>query len=369
MMALGDSLALLHDATRRYQSLAGEVRHWQDSALKREAVDRYIAGGGPPSTPRPQDDEPTWEVGSRLVVSLPDRLREERTVTAGAASGWGISLLVVDGERWWVHMPRYGGFESTGRPNGGVYTLTHVAPLLDPREVAARVDLEVVGTATVAGRPGIRLRGTARPPVTPPTVSGGVDLWAWGATSHHLVVDADRGVILRTAALLGDDEFDVVEFLSIDFGVEPAPDAFVFVAPDGEPVRHLPEPRPLTPEECRHIGVFTVWFPASPDKVRHLRWQEPWDRDGKPKVYLRSYLEQGYVELEQSQASPQLLVDPRHHTLDVHGTRAHLWQDQAAYSCLAWVMSGTELRLRGNVDSDTIVAFASELRPASEAMG
>lgn len=371
MGALGDSLALLHGATRRYQSLAGEVRHWQESARKREAVDRYIAAGGSPGTPRPQNDEPTWEVVSRLVVALPDRLREERTVTVGTARGWGIDppLIVVDGDRWWVYMPQYGGFGGTGRPNGGTYTVTHVVPLLDPREIAAWVDLEVVGPAMVAGRPGIRLRGTPRPLGTEPLVSRGFDLWVRGATVHDLVVDAERGVLLRIAALLGDDEFDVVEFLGIDFDVEPAPDAFVFVAPDGQRVRPIPDPRPLTPEECCRIDAFTAWLPASLDQVRHLGWHEPWVREGKPGVHLRSYLEQGFVDLRQSQASPQLLVGPGHHTLDLHGTTAYLWKDQAAYSCLAWVMSGTELRLRGNVDSDTLVAFASRLRPASEVVG
>ena len=150
---LGDSLALMHGALQRYQSVAGEVRHWQDSVRKREAVDRYMAAGGPKSTPRPPDSEPRWEVVSRLVVALPGRLREERTVTAGSTTGrWGITLLVVDGERWWVHMPEFGGFEGVGRLNAGSYTVTDWAPLLDPRGVPLHVDCEVVGSATVAGR-------------------------------------------------------------------------------------------------------------------------------------------------------------------------------------------------------------------------
>lgn len=369
MGALGESLVLLHDATQHYRSLAGEVRHWQDSALKREAVDRYIADGGSASTPRPQEDEAAWEVVRRLVVSLPGRLREEREVTAGAPGGWGITLLVVDGDRWMIHIPRSGAFEGSGRPHAS-FTMTPVAPLLDPREVAVWVDLEVTGTATVAGRPGIRLRGTPRPPRATKPFNWGYDMWVRGATVHDLVVDADRGVLLRTAAMLGDDEFDVKEFLGIAFDAEPAPSAFVFVAPDGQPVRPSPtETRPLSPEECRHIGAFRAWLPTSLDQVQHLRWQEPWDRDGKPELYLRSYLERGFVDLVQSQASSPLLVGPGYSALELHGTTAYLWEDQFGYSCLAFELSGTELRLRGDVDVDDMVAFASTLRPASEVVG
>jgi hypothetical protein len=75
-----------------------------------------------------------------------------------------------------------------------------------------RLDLEVEGPVSWAGREAVRLKGV---PVEewehPPE-----PLW-WGADEYEVVIDAERGVLLRTACRLDGEDFDALEVEEIFF--------------------------------------------------------------------------------------------------------------------------------------------------------
>ena len=83
-----------------------------------------------------------------------------------------------------------------------------------------RLDL-TTETVTWAGREAVRLRGV---PVEewegPPE-----PLW-WGADDYEVVVDAERGVLLRCASRLGGEDFDALEVEEIHFDERFGQDVF-----------------------------------------------------------------------------------------------------------------------------------------------
>lgn len=371
----GEVLELMHGAVRRYRTLVGEVRIWQDSPRKREAVLRFIDAGGSVATPTPQEYETIAEVVSKVTVALPDRFREERTVIFGRTNyAELVSTVVVDGLQWWIQTPQ-GSFTACGHPNGGTYTRTRVSELLDPRDVAVALDLELAGTARVAGRSGTRLRGTPRPADAIPSPSQGFDLWNRGATGFEVVVDNEYGVLLRTAASATGQEIDVMELVTVSFDAESPPEAFTFIPPEGDDVRPLPDPRPMTMDDCRSLSAFTAFLPPFFSDVKHVSWQDPWERDAKPVLFMRRYMERAnreggsrFIDVEQSRASAQVMVGAGYEEVVVGTTKAYAWREESSsYCCLAFVQSGTEIRLRGPVEVTELAAFASLLRPAFEA--
>ena len=74
------------------------------------------------------------------------------------------------------------------------------------------LEMCVVGRTRQAGREAIRVEATKpggwdRPP----------DPMWWGADDYELLVDAERGVILRLTSCIGGRAFDVTEVLDIHF--------------------------------------------------------------------------------------------------------------------------------------------------------
>ena len=55
-------------------------------------------------------------------------------------------------------------------------------------------------------------------------------LW-WGADDYELVIDAERGVLLRLASRFGGRAFDVTEILDIDFDEALPDDTFTLQLP------------------------------------------------------------------------------------------------------------------------------------------
>jgi hypothetical protein len=90
--------------------------------------------------------------------------------------------------------------------------------LFDPDGIAGLssflfyMDLSVEGTARKAGREAVRLVGV---PVEEWKYEPD-PLW-WGADEYEVVVDAERGVILRCASRLGGEDFDALEVAEIRF--------------------------------------------------------------------------------------------------------------------------------------------------------
>ena len=92
--------------------------------------------------------------------------------------------------RTWIKTPESGVIEhesQTTRPIGD--------ELLDPANFLPGFDLRITGATEAAGRPAIAVSATPRP-----RGAGHVELFPAGADDLSLVVDRERGVILRFEA-------------------------------------------------------------------------------------------------------------------------------------------------------------------------
>ena len=108
--------------------------------------------------------------------------------------------------------------------------------MFDPRELPDELQLREVAERTVAGRSGIQVRATPTGSSTTPRL----DLTR-GADEYQLVVDCDRGVLLRVVTQFQDRAFDVKEMVHLAFD-EPLPaDLFTYKPPPerdgGNPAR------------------------------------------------------------------------------------------------------------------------------------
>ncbi len=76
------------------------------------------------------------------------------------------------------------------------------------------LDLTVEGTVVWAGREAVRLRGVPRERWD---WEWEADPLSWGGDEYEVVVDAERGVLLRTASRLRGKDFDALEVAEIHF--------------------------------------------------------------------------------------------------------------------------------------------------------
>ena len=169
--------------------------------------------------PAPESQEAT------LALWLaPPRARSE------VAREDGNRLAVVDGDRWWSHDPHFGALTNDGDPHHQAGVGEELRALLDPALMIPFVDLEVFGPCRAAGRPAIRAAALPR--------AGGRDqlgmsLLPQGADEHEIVVDAERGVLLRLESRIEGAPLIVTELLELAFDEDFPADTFTFSSPDG----------------------------------------------------------------------------------------------------------------------------------------
>lgn len=106
---------------------------------------------------------------------------------------------------------------------------------------------------------------------------------AVGADEYDLLVDMERGIVLRAAALLGGEEFFTISFEELVFDPELPPDIFVFEPPPGEEIRgpDIGRHDTLTIEEAARRASFRVFYvPELPEGRWDLfvRYQPPRER-------------------------------------------------------------------------------------------
>src|SRR5262249_42955486 len=141
---------------------------------------------------------------TRLWLERAGRMREE-------TGGEYPHTHVLDGEKLWIRAPALGVIEQDVGGDTGL--AGHHAILFSPLTIAAGAELMLGGPSTVAGRAGIAVHASPR---TQGEVIG-LGLGAAGADEFELVVDAERGVLLRIEARLEGAPFDIVEFVEISF--------------------------------------------------------------------------------------------------------------------------------------------------------
>lgn len=167
---------------------------------------------------------------SRVWMEKPWRWRVETTEPGGAET----SLTVIDGPVWWTWDGHSDAVTNEGatvpeRTSVGLHVALGV--MLDPSPIMSALSLQATGEDRLAGRDGLRVVGTPR---------NVLDDMLWpGAEAYDLLVDAERGVLLRFAARQGDAVYAATEFVELAFEEEFPADIFTLVLPSGVRVRRF----------------------------------------------------------------------------------------------------------------------------------
>ena len=284
-------LALISRASDSFRTLRATIRCSRYEGKYMEAWDRHWerqlqeGGGGVSLVLVGDDDEPsptTSEATVRLWIEQPARFREEYE------GAWGDQLAVSDGQTLWRRVPRLGVLrEDPSEAAGSMF-----APLLiDPAPLLPGLELDLVGETHQARRLAHRVRGR-------PNRVFWHDLFglAPGADEYMLLVDAERGILLRAAALLDGEEFAVSEVGEVAFDGDVPPERFVLELAPGERVRtheDLAErvPEKVALEEAVRRAPFVIWVPEMPRGWRaDVRYGRPNEDYPTPEtVYLHYF--------------------------------------------------------------------------------
>lgn len=232
MSADQEILRFIHGSGGRFVTARATVREWRDEKTAGEvrgrfsATEAYRRSFGPPrsrAAEPSQHERGNFERIWRVWHEKPDRWRQEIELSGGS----GTEYRVVDGKATWIYSPEIGARAATTEGKFGPEF--EIAYLFDPYGGAPVLDdleMRVVGRIRQAGREAVRVEATMLGEWKYPP-----DPLMWGADDYELVVDAERGVILRSASRLGGQAFDIMEILDVGFDE---------VFPDGTFVLDLP---------------------------------------------------------------------------------------------------------------------------------
>ena len=233
-MSMGEVLELMLGARHRVRTLRATADWWNDPDGWRRALERHAErgrarGGGfisvstPDTGPVPRGPRPSavrlwWER---------NRLREEYEPLD---SDEPATVQVFDGELHWFYSPQTGFVTNEGETGGVRHARDLRIPPLDPAALIPAYGFTLLGPATQAGRAGIRLLARGREEEDRPRLTPLMP----GADEYELVLDAERGLVLRMSARLDGREFRRKEVVEIAFDEELADETFRLEPPSDE---------------------------------------------------------------------------------------------------------------------------------------
>jgi hypothetical protein len=230
-------LELIHSASERYETVRAALRYQGDGRVHKEIRERLVRSEArrrafrvsPEEASKPiQHPEPDGPFGWRCRAWHADTYhwRMETEVPGG-----GVAIAACRGRRrlpiggppysglWWDR--RVGAASRENDPPWFVLALDHYwnfYPLLTDEICGIsyeleQLDLRVEGQVPWAGREAVRLVGV------PPEVEQewDPDPLSWGADEYEVLVDTERGVLLRCASRLRGKDFDALEVKEIHF--------------------------------------------------------------------------------------------------------------------------------------------------------
>lgn len=263
---LGQLLELIHGARYRFETVRATIRRWHHPQRSAEAFARHIEESegtlfvgleGTPTDSRPETEQAVCE----LWVDKPGRrVREE---WQGRSGGFELGIRV--GKRWWMYDRYTGAISNEDDLSHGSGVGQEFQHFFDPAPLLSALDLEPLGEERVAARAGVRARAIPRrwDEEQDPT-----DLFLHqlgiGADEWELVVDRERGVLLRSEARLGNASYDISEVIEIAFDEDFPDETFVFEPPAGESVRPvgIHAVASVTIEEAAAQAPFRIFIPA-----------------------------------------------------------------------------------------------------------
>jgi hypothetical protein len=280
---LADLLELMHTSARRWQTIRASGWEWRHPVRTRLASERLIPRdrsravtlvGRSEGQPEPEEVRDEW----RLWLAQPDKVRtefivEDETVTA-----------VIVGDTWWSWSPSRGVTTNQGDPHHSHGRGPGVG-LIDPASILPAVDLALAGRATLIGRPVLEVLATPTPldendEEASDWAHAAFDLGA-GADEYALVLDAERGILLRSEARIGGQPFRVIEMETVAFDEELGED--VFAPPSDRDIEPAWIPRMVSVTDLPGVVPFTVFVPERPPfGPGHVEIDPPDHRFGMP---------------------------------------------------------------------------------------
>jgi hypothetical protein len=281
MSELGDLLELLNTSIERWRTLRAEGREWRSAGLLHEAWQLALGERnrgrsvtfGAAVPPEPEEVEEGW----RLWVERPDWIRTEFSV-----GGLETVTAVIQGPTWWSWSPSQGA-----RTNGGDARSSHgLGPgeaLLEPARLLPAADLTVRGRGTHLGRSVLLVEARpARIELDDEDLGPDVGLHrlGMGADEYQLIVDAERGLLLRSEAKIHGLPFRILEMELVSLDEDLPEDTFRSVAPGEEPFTVDEVGRSLFLAEAPQAVSFAIFVPERPPEgsvdvtlePAHLRW-------------------------------------------------------------------------------------------------
>jgi hypothetical protein len=252
---LGTVLELLHTADTRWDTLRVAGREWRrpDALLRAVVRDRPELAGQLDLSVYP-DVEERW----RLWMAQPEKVRAEFLV------GEEMVTAVIDGNTWWSWSPAQDVRTNAGR-DGSSHGTGPGEALVRPAAILPALELRVMTTIAVLGRQAFAVRAlpsAAKDELMHSRLHG----LGTGADEYELLVDAERGVLLRAEARMDGEPFRILEVQEVAFDEPFAPETFL--APKGRKVE-VDEPiRTVSLPELPGLVPFTVLVPAHPP----VRW-------------------------------------------------------------------------------------------------
>jgi hypothetical protein len=223
-MELPALLELLYSATDRSRTVCATVHRVNDQARELDLLKARGLYRDPPQIP---PEEGSWsqpsrvrliEATTRLWAARPHRLRWETTFTVDGMSEQ-TSVGVKDRELFWQRLGDDEVDTNEGRAAKSTMT-TAEELLLDPSPLLGSCRFEIRGATSVLDRAGCSVTASRRVGARPRT---------FGRFSDELafVVDQQRGVLLRVAAVADGEELSYSEMLEVAFDEDVAADLFL----------------------------------------------------------------------------------------------------------------------------------------------
>jgi len=249
-MYLPDLLHLLYTAHRNFTTVQVAWRYRYQVEALAEMQERWAAQRGPKSV-RPLEAKAGSGVQNPSEMTVqrqvwwrrPDCWRDETEL-----SGQGRNIRVICPDRWSFYSAADRKLFTNALPDGpqhqqrilrgrqppgagqirpGVEEAVNEVPLLDPAFLLASHELEPGADVQYAGREALQVRAIARK-----GKETARDPFFWGgADDYELLVDKERGVLLRYAAKLRGQDMAVAAVERVVFDAPIPDDVFTFTPP------------------------------------------------------------------------------------------------------------------------------------------
>ncbi len=220
-MDLRTLLELLYSASDRSRTVHATVRRVNRQARELEILRLRGLYRDPPPIPA---EEGSWgkpsdrvEVETRLWWARPDWLRWETALVTDGESN--VTIGVKHGDIFWTRFRNHDEVRTNeGRPTHGAMT-TDEERLLDPSALLGAYRFTLGSPIVQLNRQAIAVEATRRP---------GADFHGFGLLAERvkLVVDEERGTLLRVAVVCEDDEISASEITDLAFDKPIAPELF-----------------------------------------------------------------------------------------------------------------------------------------------